>query len=142
MYSQITHQHHYCPPGGSSWCKWQQDFVTGTTTYKGDNCLPSVFLDVLCSVFMTLSDSKLLTRCIRGTTQNPNECINSLVWVRCPKHKHHSAKVVRFAVASAVCHFHGGALSRERVMQRLPKPAGTHTSQACNTEDTRSDSQT
>ena len=131
----LAHQHQYCPTGETSWCKWQQDLVTGTTTYKGDNCLPRVFLEVLRPVFMTLSDSKLLTRCIRGTTQNPNECINSLVWVRCPKHKHHSAKVVRFAVASAVCHFHGGALSRERVMQRLAIPAGTHTREACNTKD-------
>ena len=36
-------QHRFCPPGESSWCKWQQDQGTGTSTYKGDDCLPEVF---------------------------------------------------------------------------------------------------
>jgi len=68
---------------------------------------------------MTLSETKLLERCVRGATQNRNECINSMVWVRCPKHKHHGVKVIRCAVASAVCHFHSGAASRVSVMNRL-----------------------
>lgn len=87
-------QHRFCPVGESSWCKWQQDMATGTSTYKDDDCLPEVFLELLRPTFMTLSDTKLLERCIRGTTQNPNECINSMVWVHCPKHMHHGAKVV------------------------------------------------
>ena len=131
----LASQHLYCPTGEDSWCKWQQDLATGTATYKVQNCLPNVFLEVLRPFFMTLSDSKLLRRCVQGTTQNPNECINSLVWVRCPKHKFHSTKVVRFAVASAVCHFHGGAVSREKVMARLSIPGGVYTRQASNTKD-------
>ena len=79
---------------------------------------------------MALSDTKLLERCIRGNTQNPNECINSMVWVRCPKHKHHGAKVVRYAAASAVCHFHKGAECRKDIMDKLSIPGGTHTSHA------------
>lgn len=74
-------QHRFCPRGESSWCKWQQDLATGTSTYKTDDCLPEVFLNVLQPTFMTLSEAKLLERCARGTTQNPNESINSLVWV-------------------------------------------------------------
>ncbi|CAB4038257.1 Hypothetical predicted protein, partial [Paramuricea clavata] len=123
----IEAQHRYCPPGENSWCKWQQDKATGTKTYKNDNLLPSVFLDVLRPVFMTLSETNLLSRCVRGATQNRNECINSLVWIRCPKHKFHGRKIVRFAVASAVCHYHGGAVSRTKVMERLSTPGGQHT---------------
>ena len=52
-----------------------------------------------------------------GITQNPNECLNYLVWARCPKHKHHAIKVVRCTVASAVCHFHSGAASRVSLMR-------------------------
>lgn len=74
--------------------------------HKRDDCLPEIFLELLKPTFISLSDSKLLQRCVRGTTQNPTECINSLVWVRCPKHKHHRPKVVRCAAASAICHFH------------------------------------
>ena len=92
-------QHRFCPLGETSLCKWQQDVTTATKTYKDDDCLPEVFLELLRPTFMTLCDTKLLERCIRGTTQNPNECINGTVWVRCPKHKHHGAKVVRYAAS-------------------------------------------
>ena len=102
-------KHLFCPPGESSWSKWQHDGASGTSTYKDDNCLPEVFLEVLCPTFMTLSDSKLLGRCVLGATQNQNECINSMVWVRCPKHKHHGVKVLRCAVESAICHFYSWA---------------------------------
>ena len=94
---------------------------------KDDDCLPEVFLELLRPTFMTLSDTKLFERCIRGTTQNPNECINGTVWVRCPKHKHHGAKVVRYAAASAICHFHKGAECRNEIMDKLSIPGGSHT---------------
>ena len=133
--SDAAKQHRFCPAGNNSWCKWQQDLATGTTTYKGDDCLPEVFLELLRPTFMTLSDSKLLERCVRGATQNPNESINCLVWVRAPKHKHHGAKIIRFAAAAAVCHFHGGAGSRNRVMERLSIPGGTHTDHTFSLKD-------
>ena len=70
-------------------------------------------------------------------TQNQNECINSMVWVRCPKHKHHGVKVVRGAVASAVCHFHSGATSQLRIMERLSIPGGALTRLASNAKDNK-----
>ena len=84
---------------------------------------------------MTLSDTKLLEVCVRGTTQNPNECINCMVWVHCPKHKLHGAKVIRCAAASAVCHFHQGAECRKTIMEKLSIPSGTYTSHAFNLKD-------
>lgn len=130
-----TKQHRFCPVGENSWCKWQQDCAMGTSMYKGDDCLPPVFLELLKPTFMHLSDSKLLERCVRGKTQNNNESINSLVWARCPKHKHHGVKVVKCAVASAVCHFHSGAASRERVMKRLQIPVGEFTRRLSYSKD-------
>ena len=53
--------------------------------------------------------------------------INGTVWVRCPKHKHHGAKVVRYAAASAICHFHKGAECRNEIMDKLSIPGGSHT---------------
>ena len=135
--SDLAKQHRFCPPGESSCCKWQQDAASGTSTYIDDNCLPEVFLEVLRPTFMTLSDSKLLGRCVLGATQNQNECINSMVWVRCPKHKHHGVKVVRCAVASAVCHFHSGATSRLSIMERLSIPGGASTRLASNAKDNK-----
>ena len=45
------------------------------------------------------------------------------------------AKVVRCAVASAVCHFHSGARSRERVMKRLGIPSGEFTKKSSCLKD-------
>ena len=101
----------------------------------GSDCLPEVFLKELTPTFLALSDPKLFERCARDATQNPNECLNYIVWARCPKHKHRGIKVVRCAVASAVCHFHSGAASRESVMRRLSTPAGHHTIKASHVQD-------
>ena len=128
-------QHRFCPTGANSWCKWRQDEALKTSMYKGNDCLPSVFLKLLKPIFIALSDSKLLERCVRGTTQNNNESINAIVWARCPKHRHHGAKVVRCAAASAVCHFHSGYRSRERVMKRLCIPAGEFTKRSSLVKD-------
>lgn len=130
-------QHRFCPVGEDSWCKWQQDYATGTNTYEPGDCLPEVFFELLRPTFMTLSETKLLQRCVRGATQNCNECINGLVWARCPKHKHHGAKLIRCAVASTVCHFHSGAASRARIMQRLAISAGDYTQKASEKKDKR-----
>lgn len=83
---------------------------------------------------MTLSETNLLGRRVRGATQNRNECINSLVW-RCPKHKFHGKKIVQFAVASAACHYHGGAASRQKIMERLSTPGGKYTEKTCSSKD-------
>jgi hypothetical protein len=58
-----------------------------------------------------------------------------MVWIRCPKHKFHLAKVVCFAVALAVCHFHSGAASREGVMFSLTIPGGAHTEKSWYNKD-------
>ena len=120
-------QHRFCPRDESSWCKWQQDKATGTWTYSDEECLPSVFLDVLKETFIALSETTLLERCVLGATQNQNESLNSLVRARCPKHKHHRYKAVSCAVASAVCHFHKGSESKLGAMKRLSIPAGSNT---------------
>jgi len=86
---------------------------------------------------MTLRDSKLLERCVLGTTQHPNKCINSMVWVRCPKHNHHGVKVVQCAVASAVCHYHSGVSSRLNIMERLSIHGGECTREVAHAKDSK-----
>lgn len=56
-------------------------------------------------------------------------------WVRCPKHKHHGAKVVRCAAASAICHFHKGADIRKKIMEKLSVPHGANTSRSIDIRD-------
>jgi hypothetical protein len=111
---------------------WQ---VGRPCTYKDDNCLTEAFFEVLKPTFVTIADSKLLERCIRGATQNPNQSLNSMVWIRCPKHKYHGFKVVRCAVASAVCHFHQGAKSRIRIMEDYLPLLASFTNRAFELKD-------
>ena len=72
---------------------------------------------------------------MRGARQNRNECLNSLVWIRCPKHKFHGKKIVQYAAASAICHYHGGANSRQNVLKRFSIPGGKHTEIICTSKD-------
>ena len=60
-----------------------------------------------------------------------------MVWVRCPKHKHHGVKVVWCATASAVCHYHSGASSRLKIMERLSIPGGVCTREAAYAKDSK-----
>ena len=78
-------QHSFCPVSEVSWCKWQQDCATGTTTYDAGDCFPEVFFELLKPTLTTLCETQLLQRCVRCATQNRNECIYGLVWARCPK---------------------------------------------------------
>ena len=49
----------------NKWCKWQQDQALGTSMCNGDDCLPEVLFELLKPTFLTLSDSKLLERCVK-----------------------------------------------------------------------------
>lgn len=118
----LASQHSYCPTGPESWCAWQRDFASGTSTYDPKHCLPAVFLDLLKPIFTELSADSLLNRCVVGATQNQNKCINSLVWLRCPKHKFNAANIARYAASSAVIQFNGGSSMASRVMETLGTP--------------------
>lgn len=73
----LAKQHLFCPPGKSSWCKWQQDKATGTSACSNEDSLPPVFFrDVLKPTFLALSETSLLERCVLGATQNQNQCLN------------------------------------------------------------------
>lgn len=107
-------QHRCCPPGENSLCEWQLDLATATSTYKDDDCLPKIFV-ILAPHFYDIKWNKLLGQSVHGTMQNQTECINSLVWVRCPKHKHYGMKVTCFAETSAVLHFYSTTASKKKI---------------------------
>ena len=87
------------------------------------NCLKTV-----CDPFMRgLSDPALLERCLPGFTQNANESVNSLVKIRCPKHKWHGRKRIELATASATLHFSAGATAKYEVMVRAGLVVGAGT---------------
>ena len=96
-------------------CRWHKNI-------QNIDCLLNLCFDLLKPIFLDLSDEKLLARCIQGTTQNPNESINSLVWARCPKHKFNGAGPVQFSAASTVLAFNGNAERQVQLQNSLGTP--------------------
>ena len=70
--SSLEEQHKLCPKGEDTWCKFWKD----RTSYKEDNCLPSVFIEELKPIFIRLTNDDLLKRCLQGQTRNRNESVN------------------------------------------------------------------
>ena len=73
--------HGLCPSGEDSWCGWQRD----PSSYEHKHGLPDAILELLEPIYQDLADPSLLAKCLHGKTQNPNECLNKLIWSRCPK---------------------------------------------------------
>ena len=80
-----TSQHDRCPVGDDIWCFYQK--APGR------------------SLALTEPHDDLLTRCLRGQTQNPNESIHSKVWAKCPKTGFACVHRVRSATCAAVAEF-------------------------------------
>ena len=89
--------------------------------------LDPVFLEFLRPTYEKMKIPNLLRRCLPGFSQNQNESLNSLVWVRAPKHKFHGKNVIETAAWSATLHFNNGASAREEVMLQASIPCGRHT---------------
>lgn len=86
-----TNVHDKCLPGSDSWCWHQREIVSGSTDPDIGDRKQSTFLseDVAAhvkGVYERLTDASLLSCCLLGKTQNTNESLHSLIWLRCPKH--------------------------------------------------------
>ena len=81
--SRLLHDH--CPPGSTSWCRYQPDKANKTSIYKHGPGLPLPVISKLKPEYVRLSDDSLLEKCLHGKTQNQNEALNGMVWQRTPK---------------------------------------------------------
>lgn len=82
-------QHHLCPPGPDSWCKFQKAVANGTEDqYKHSKELAPAILEEIKVVFENLSNPDLLRKCLGGRTQNANESFNNVLWNFAPKNKY------------------------------------------------------
>ena len=113
--ANMEERHKFCPRNEGSWCKfWQKK-----SDYKFSVNLPEVIHELLLPIFMSLRADDLLSRCLDGTTQNPNEAFNHIVWKKCPKDTFVSKKVLDIGVASAVIHFNDGFGDFQKLFDRL-----------------------
>ena len=115
----LLQQHRFCPQGSESWCKFQRDCVSKTSTYSSAKCLPSVFRDELSPIFERLSSKTLLQRCMKGFTQNQNEALNNMLWAKCPKRVFVGRTKLESAVGSSVLLWNKGAASMGSVLEAV-----------------------
>jgi len=78
-------QHQYCPQTKDTWCTYQRNkFLLNSNDKekkkKTQTYLDPIFGEILQPMITKMTSRKLLRRCLRGMTQNRNECLNSVVW--------------------------------------------------------------
>jgi len=120
-------EHHFCPEGPESWCRWQQAKAKGgLKNFRHDySALPKTVLNLIKPIYEDLSNDKLLERCVGGYTQNSNESFNQLIWKMAPKTMHSGAKIVNIAAFLATCTFNNGATSLLEIMNVLGISVGS-----------------
>ena len=113
-------QHDRCPVGADSWCFYQKALATGQTSGPHrTNVGTPLSVDVakpVKEVYERLSHDDLLTRCLRGQTQNPTESLHSKVWAKCPKTGFVCVHRVLSATCAAVAEFNVGVAATMRHM--------------------------
>ena len=62
-----------CLQTAESWFKYHAGKLNNTNTYKEKPGIPAIIRETIRPVFISLSDEKLLSKCLHGKTQNNNE---------------------------------------------------------------------
>ena len=62
--------------------------------------------------------------------QNPNECVNSVIWKRLPKTVFVGIKTLHFGVYDAMTSFNQGNITKCQVLEKLGMCSGSWTLQA------------
>ena len=105
-FESLTTRHQFCPRSKESWCSyWQRD---GKEPLSSSVNLPQAIHDVILPIFQDLRADDLLSRCLDGTSQNPNEAFNQIMWKKCPKDTFIARKVLEIGAASAIINFNDG----------------------------------
>ena len=123
--------HTLCPVGKDLWCGWQRD----PKNYKHKHELPGAVVELLEPLFEELSNADLLVKCLHGKTQNPNECLNKVIWSCCPKEMWASYKTVQQAVYAVVAQYNDGNLAFIRTMHQFGINRGYFCLAICKKQD-------
>ncbi|XP_044584111.1 uncharacterized protein LOC123264734 isoform X1 [Cotesia glomerata] len=130
-------QHHFCPQGSSSWCKWQVAEAEETLDEFQHNNPPltEAVQKVIKPIYEDLSSESLLERCLGSETQNNNESLNSLIWTFAPKHIHAGTHTIEIANFIAVCIFNEGFLPVLKILSSMGKTIGPESHAFVNKRD-------
>lgn len=77
-------RHGFCPLGKDSWCFFQRARAEGRSASHKDMkvkfILPNKERAKVLKIYQELTEDNLLSRCLLGKTQNPNESLHSKIW--------------------------------------------------------------
>ena len=123
--------------GEISWCKYQKYLVSEQPTYESRINLPLAVFDAINQVFShtDFGSDALLSKCLHGVTQNPNESFNQCIWKKAPKETFVSRKTLEVAVASVVLDFNDGGNGILNVIAKCRFPCGHYTLLECVKSD-------
>lgn len=79
-------RHELCPSDEETWCWYNRALGKNETPPSHATRkikINSVVIEYLKPLYEKFSNVELLQRCVRGGTQNTNECLHSLVWSKC-----------------------------------------------------------
>ena len=120
-------RHEFCPPGQDSWCKWQQREAGVDVVVEHNDPIPDAVFRAIKPIYVRLTDINLLRRCLRGATQNVNECFNGTLWRMCPKESFCGLQTVETSVFLAVVIFNHGISTLLSVLDAMSCSYTSHT---------------
>ena len=121
-----SYRHRFCPTGETTWCKWQREKEHGVQQ-QSKTSIPKWIHDLLKPIFEELSSDELLSRCLHGQTQNANECLNGIIWSKCPKNIFIQRDILEIGVNSAIIEFNDGPTGIYNVLKHFKIRPGTLT---------------
>lgn len=110
--SDTNVQHHMCPTGPDSWCRYNKAVHNGDDLHHDPDkiLIPPNLAPYVKEEWEKLCHEDLLAKCVLGATQNRNESFNSVVWNRCSKTDFSSHTSVQVALYLAVLTFNKGTV--------------------------------
>ena len=117
-------RHKFCPVGPDTWCKWQLDKLNNTNYYEPRLGIPKWIHDVIYPIFVDLSNTSLLSKCLHGQTQNPNEALNQIIWSKVPKAIFVGKQVLEMGINSAIIEYNGGSFGIHKVLNYVGVETG------------------
>ncbi|GBN50773.1 hypothetical protein AVEN_36179-1 [Araneus ventricosus] len=119
-------QHGFCPSDPDTWCKFKKAELLGSSFHN----LPVAVVEAMGPIFKDLSHPDLLKKCLHGSTQNPNESVNNVIWTRVPKKTFVHIEVLSLGTYDATSTFNIGNVTKLQILKKLNIEPGDYTIQA------------
>ena len=133
MFTDKQPLHGKCPEGKNSWCFYNKSIANNIQPDTRDKMSVKLSESVVAKImplYQRLACDELLTRYVKGGTQNQNESLHALIWKKCPKKMFVSKKRISIAVSNAVAEFIMGCSARVELKSQLKKSSIPHLSAA------------